>query len=492
MPEATNAWPTAKLTMSGLDEITFVFAVEGHEALGWPFELVVDFAIVRDTAMTEDELQAVLDGTVTIMLGEAEEDGYCGIFRSIELLSSASSDHVVYRGILVPRLWLASQTARSRVFLELSVADIVKTVLTDTGMALGDDFTLQTDGISTVQEFVMQFEETDLAFVNRLLEHGGAYYHFTHTTLEKMEIVTASSSAPALMPQSTIPYDPHGRAIVPDRGGGCVFALTQRRRSVPKQVELREYNYRTPALDLRVETPVDATSGRGWQHRYGDHYKDVAAGKALMKVRAEEIMATRTTYHGRSNVRSLRAGVKMTVEGAPADRVLDAEYLILEVRQSLLQAPEGSDGENRYENEFVAIKADVPFRPPRITPRPRIHGIVPAKVDGEATGTKAPIDDQGRYKVAFPFDVVAAAGGKATRWIRMAQPFAGQGYGFHIPLHIGTEVLVAFVEGDPDRPVILGAAPNHSTTPPVVDANATQSVVRTRAAIHIELEDDAT
>lgn len=494
MPETGNAWPTATMEASGIPDANFVFSVEGHEALGWPFELRIDFSLVsRPTRLSDDELQAALDGTVMLSLGEADEDRYYGVFRSLEVLSAASSDHLVYRGMLVPRLWLASQSTRSRVFQEMSVSDIVKEVLEGTGLA-GSDFTQQSDGISAPLEFVLQFEETDLAFVSRILEHAGAYYRFEHSPAENKEIfevITSSATAPALAPQALIPFDPHGRAIVPDRGGGCVYGLTQLRRSVPKQVELREHNYRTPALDLRVETPADEAAGRGWQTFYGDHYKTVSDGKALAKIRAEAIMAGRTVFRGQSTVRSLRSGLKLSLEGT-FDGHLDGDYLIIEVRQSLTQFPEGVEGDNNYQNEFVAIRADVAYRPPRVTPRPRIHGVIQGQIDGESPGTKAPLDAQGRYKVVLPFDIVAETGGRASRWIRMAQPFAGQGYGFHIPLHIGAEVLLAFVDGDPDRPVILGAAPNASTTPPVVDANATQSVIRTRAAIHIELEDDAT
>ena len=133
----------------------------------------------------------------------------------------------------------------------------------------------------------------------------------------------------------------------------------------------------------------------------------------------------------------------------------------------------------------------MPYRPPRVTPKPRITGVVHGIIDGESAGTAAPIDDRGCYKVVLPYDTVAEKGGKATRWIRMAQSFGGPTYGIHFPLHIGVEVMIVHLDGDPDRPVIAGVLPNPRTASPASKQNATQSVIRTRAAVHIEIEDDA-
>jgi type VI secretion system secreted protein VgrG len=113
-----------------------------------------------------------------------------------------------------------------------------------------------------------------------------------------------------------------------------------------------------------------------------------------------------------------------------------------------------------------------------------------ARVDGVQVGRAAPIDAHGRYRVLLPWDLYAEEGGRASRWVRMAQPHAGPGYGMHFPLHIGTEVLLAHVGGDPDRPVIVAAIPNPDTTSPVTSVNATQSRIQTRSGIVVEFEDD--
>jgi type VI secretion system secreted protein VgrG len=153
------------------------------------------------------------------------------------------------------------------------------------------------------------------------------------------------------------------------------------------------------------------------------------------------------------------------------------------------EAPGEHDGPGRYTASFEAIPLDVPYRPEATTPWPSIHGIMHGHVEADGTGVYAEIDEQGRYKVRLPFDSGNAAGAAVSRWIRMAQPYTGPGYGTHQPLHRGTEVLVAFIDGDPDRPIIVGSVPNAHTGSPATRANATQTVSETAAGIRVETED---
>jgi type VI secretion system secreted protein VgrG len=142
-----------------------------------------------------------------------------------------------------------------------------------------------------------------------------------------------------------------------------------------------------------------------------------------------------------------------------------------------------------YRAAFQAIPAKTPFRPARSTPWPSIHGIVHGHIQSDGSGQVAEIDDQGRYKVRMPFDLATRPGMAASRWIRKAQPYAGAGYGMHFPLHKGTEVLIAHLDGDPDRPIIVGAVPHATTPSPVNVSNATQSVIQTATGIRVEMED---
>jgi type VI secretion system secreted protein VgrG len=142
-------------------------------------------------------------------------------------------------------------------------------------------------------------------------------------------------------------------------------------------------------------------------------------------------------------------------------------------------------------NRFTAIPAGVQFRPEQNAVKPKFYGTLNATVDAAGSGEYAEIDDQGRYKVIVPFDRSGIRGGRASRWVRMAQPYAGSGYGMHFPLHSGTEVLLTFVDGDPDRPIISGSVPNPETASPVSTSNQTQSMIRTGGGNQFRLEDIA-
>ena len=127
-----------------------------------------------------------------------------------------------------------------------------------------------------------------------------------------------------------------------------------------------------------------------------------------------------------------------------------------------------------------------------MTPVPRISGVIHGKVDAASDGVRStPVDEHGRYKVILPWDLAGKAGGKASRWLRMAQPASGSGYGVQFPLHVGTEVLIIHVNGDPDRPLIMSSVPNFETASPVNSANATQSQIRTRHGITVTFDDQS-
>ncbi len=232
---------------------------------------------------------------------------------------------------------------------------------------------------------------------------------------------------------------------------------------------------------------MDELTGWGENWRYREHVKDEAEAVAIATVRAQERQARRVSYEGRMSAPGLVPGRRVAVVGMPIIE-LDQDYLLTEMTTIYERRDDSVAGCQQF---FTAIAYRTPFRPPLRTPCPKIAGFMHAVVDGEVRGTAAPIDEFGRYKLLMAYDTVAAPGGGATRWVRMAQPSAGPNYGMHLPLHIGTEVAVIHLDGDPDRPVIMGAIPNVDTLSPVVDANATQSRIRTRGNILFELEDDA-
>jgi type VI secretion system secreted protein VgrG len=306
-----------------------------------------------------------------------------------------------------------------------------------------------------------------------------------------MMMVDANKKFSAPAGYERISYMPRDGATDEDES---IWGVSYSTKMIPRQVTLRDFNWRTPTTALIAPQQV-VEKGRGHQVLYGDHFRDAGDGKRLAKVRAEELKARREVYLGSSRVKALRSGQIFELRGHPLGQ-FDQRFLVTEVKHQVDQetvANESAEskGTQGYSNSWTAIHAEVPFRPERRTPRPLVPGVINGIVDGPVNGAAAPLDDMGRYKVLLPIDTAGRAGGRASRAVRMLQEHSGPGYGTHFPLHVGTEVAIAHVNGDPDRPVIIGSVPNPETLTPVVSDNATQSVIRTRAGIHVEFEDDA-
>jgi type VI secretion system secreted protein VgrG len=269
-------------------------------------------------------------------------------------------------------------------------------------------------------------------------------------------------------------------------------------RRVAARVGVLDYNYRTPTLEISGEADVDAKRGFGSVVGYGDHFLDDNEGGIIAGLRAEQLASERRLFTGTTDCARFRVGHSFELENH-WDAAYDGKYLITSLEHRVGHhvappAPHGEEarpavGERRYASRFEAIPLGVPFRPARETRWPRITGIINGHVEEDGDGAYAQIDDQGRYKVRMPFDKGDKKGTLASRWIRMAESYAGANYGVHYPLHKGTEVLLAHVDGNPDRPIIVGAVPNPHTQSPVTAANATQSVVQTASGTRVEYED---
>jgi type VI secretion system secreted protein VgrG len=255
-------------------------------------------------------------------------------------------------------------------------------------------------------------------------------------------------------------------------------------------VFVQDYNYRTPLLDPTASTDADA-DGMGGIVEYGNHVKSPEEAARVAQIRAQELLARKRVLDGKSSHPTLSAGRRVALLDHPR---LEAEQplLVTEVvhEAHLPLANETGRVEAGYRNTFRAITEDVVFRPARRTARPRMPGVVTGVIQpgsaGEIGGV-AKLDPSGRYIVQFHFDTAPHRdGSKASHPVRMAQPFAGHGNGMHFPLLPGTEVLIAFANGDPDRPVIVGAVPNPVSPAPVVAAEAHTHRIRSSQGVTIE------
>jgi type VI secretion system secreted protein VgrG len=412
--------------------------------------------------------------------------------RRVYGMIAEATDHLdsetqfsTYRLVFVPRAFRLTLVQTQEVYLDASVPDIIRQKMKLVGLDEDIDFSLS--ATYAAREFVVQYRETDLSFVSRLCEHLGVSFFFDHTGDRDRVVFTDDRAGfRTIEGADKVHYKARGERL-------GVYKVDMVSRVIPSMYVVSDYDYENPPLDLTASCEVKDGYGGGIIE-YGTHHKAPEEGGRLAAVRAEERQAEALFVNGESSVPTLAAGARITLEDHPYLSPLD--LLVVEVEHHLHQVALGSGGAGeplRYSNTFRAIPASLTYRPPRATPRPRIHGVVSGFVEA-APGVDvahAWIDKDGRYLVRILFDTAASGERKASLPIRMAQAHSGPGYGIHFPLRPGVEVVLAFIDGDPDRPVIMGAVPNALTPTPVFDADPTMHRMRTASGVQVEIDDGA-
>lgn len=471
--------------------------VELVEALSQPFVCTIDFDKLPSVSFpTLTQIDALLDEECSFELGAgttADTTRQHGIVRSVELLSATASGGAGVRVTIVPTVWRLSLTKRTRQFHAKSVKQIVETVLSDNGLAAAQDFEWRLQVTYPPREYTMQYDETDLAFVSRLLEWEGIFYYFEQgETRSKMVMTDKNEGCELDDAPATLTYHSIGVA----NSNAVVHSFETKRTLAPHKVRAYDYNYRLNGTAKKLDDSADVslhgrttTTGPGFE-LYGENLKSADDADRISTRRAQLITTQNAFCVGTSQVRSLGPGHTFGLSAHPMAS-LDGNYLVTEVRHVLRSS--GTDDQIGYHNSFKVVPASQPFRPALSTPRPKIHGFIQGTIAGTETGYDAPIDGFGRYKVDLLIDQTASV---TTRWTRVAQMTASskdstESFGMHWPLHVGAEVLVAFAQGDPDRPVIVGSVAAVNKPSPVNSAEPTRAIFRTKALVEIHLDDDA-
>jgi len=478
---------------NALDRHTFVVVrFHGEEGLSQLY----NFEILLVSESADLDLEAVLQSPAVFTIKSKFGDlPYHGILASFEQLHKADS-WVFYRAVLRPKLWWLTLTHHNQVFLDKKLDQFLGDVLQDGGLSTGLDFQFRLQGSYPTWDYLCQFSESHFGFFSRWMERDGVYYWFEQGAQGEKMIAADTLIAHTPMPGRESFFYAPPTGLDAAHADEVVKAFSLRRTPMPKSLLVKDYNYEKPSLDLSGRAMV-AEKGRGEIYIYGEHFLDLAEGGRLARVRAEEWKCREQIFSGMSNVPAIRPGYTFALDRHYRDD-FNQNYLTISVRhegsqERYLLAGLGVRGLEEkdnlfYRNHFECIPATVQFRPVRETERPRIHGSISAKVDAASSGQYAELDSQGRYKILLPFDLSGRGSGKASAYVRMMQPYAGADMGMHAPLHKGTEVLLSFIDGDPDRPVIAGAVPNPETPGPVNDGN--QSMVRIKSAsgnvIHME------
>jgi type VI secretion system secreted protein VgrG len=472
------------LGVHGQERISTLFEYE--LLLGRPGEL-----------LTDTQLEDIVSSPCAIALGPNVSDVVHGMIIEIEHLDTSRYVAPRYLAMMVPELHLLTMGKRSAVYQNMNVRMLVEQVLDSYGLASGTHFeVLGTDAQRSPQrEYIVQYQESDWDFISRWLEREGYFYWFKHGKAGAcLVIADANDDVTAIGDPQQISYREVNNI---DSGGeSTIFDFRVVQRRVPKKVTVVDYNYRHPAERL-VHTEKVSDTGFGNVFTYDNHFKDAEAGKLVAKTRAERHLAIQRTVRGSTDCARFRVGHSFELENHH-NSSYDGHYLITsidikvghEVENARRPPTQGaSEDQHRFTCAFEALPLGVAFRPERVTPWPRVPSFITGHIEADTNGEYAQIDKQGRYKVRMTFDTGTVRGLAASRWIRMSQSYAGAGYGEHYPLHKGTEVAIAHADGDPDRPVIIGATPNPLTKSPVTSSNATQSVIHTASGIRVELED---
>jgi type VI secretion system secreted protein VgrG len=249
-----------------------------------------------------------------------------------------------------------------------------------------------------------------------------------------------------------------------------------------KRCAVDDYNHLTPHVSLLVAKPVmedEDTGGVGELIEYGPHHATPEEGKSLAEMRAQEQALERHRLTGESVHTGLLPGMTIRLNDHPKDGTLKTQRLVwIEHRID----------RDTYSNRIECVDAELPFRPARCAVRPKMSGLLHGIVQQGANEDEPAIDQRGRYIIRLMCDSVAGDEEKATLPIRKAQPFAGPHVGMHCPLLPRTEVLVAFENGDPDRPVIIGSVPNEVTPSPVSNKNSDRSVLRSKTGVVVQFK----
>ncbi|MEM9694875.1 MAG: type VI secretion system tip protein TssI/VgrG [Myxococcota bacterium] len=425
---------------------------------------------VEPAVLHRDELMGA-PARVELMLGGNVVRTIFGAISEVGFFSLDDDAQPSFRIVLTPRIWVGNLVHQSDLHVDRTIVEVLRSKLEWLGLDEGSDFELKLEQAYDPREITLQYRESDFQFISRLMEHYGICYVIQHEDgRERMKLHDA-----------TLEYGYPDSFEYKRRGDEAgIHQLEGTRIAVPRTYVCRDYNDQLPTLEIHEEYALEDGYG-GAVIDTASHVPHPEAATRMALIRAEEWLNRRETFTGESTIIELEAGRTFELGGFP----LALPPLLVVAVEHVIAA----DGE--YHNRFWATAGGTAYRPPRTTPVPRIVGTVTGIVETiQGSFEKyAKLDDQGRYRVRFLFDTAPPDERPASCWIRMVQPSAGQGHGMHFPLQPGVEVQVGFVDGSPDRPLIVGAVPNPVTGSPVDGRERTKSRIKTSSGIIIEFDD---
>ncbi|TDA47178.1 type VI secretion system tip protein VgrG [Burkholderia pyrrocinia] len=460
------------------DDLKF-HTLDGSDELGRLFEFRIE-ALADSHSLS---LKDMLGKPVTVRIEQQDQSTRYlnGIVARASLAGRRAERHYGYELVVRPWLWLATRRSDCRIFQNKTVPEIVQEVLSTYGFPIENHLAES----YVPREYCVQYNETDAAFVSRLMEFEGIYYWFRHAEdTHTLMLSDAMSSHTALPGYETIPYIARDRTAIADEEHIDGW-LPAQEVSVGKH-QTTDYDYTKPRADLSSQK-VDP---RGHDHdsfasfEWPGGYRDDAPGAHYSRVRLEEQQAEHERASADTDVRGAAPGYLFTLAHCPrADQ--NREYLIVRCQYRFQENAYASDQGAEavvHQTMMLVQPSSLPFRSPRETPRPRTNGPQTATVVGPP-GEEIWTDQYGRVKLQFRWDRYGQSNQDSSCWVRVSSPWAGGGFGgVQIP-RVGDEVVVDFLNGDPDEPIVTGRVYNGEKMPPWgLPGSATQSGLLSRSS----------
>ncbi len=455
-----------------------------EEGVSQLFDIRLTVRAKKEAVKPDELIGRLVDVSVEVQQGDGEEGS--GVRRPFNgLVTELHEGPPITRGLrsyamtIRPQMWLLSRRSDCRIWMDKTAIEVVETLFSEHGIPAPD-----TSGIISpppAQHYSVQWNETDLSYLLRRFEEDGLFYWFSHEDgSHKLHVADSASGwlgpSPAAQGEGTV------RLAQGSSDRNHINDWARRFSYVSGQRAGADWNFETPGMVPGTMTPSlvqmpDATKRELYE--YPARIRTVEEAERAQKLRTQAIEADHDRVFGSSTSRILEAGRRFTpYEVAHPEHAYEEHVIVMASHNIVDLSYETNSNEPEYRNHFEAIPARVPLTPHRSTKRPRIEGTQVAIVAGPE-GEEIHPDQYGRIKLWFPWDRKAKKDGTDTCWVRVAQNWAGSTWGGQIIPRIGMEVMVAFVDGDPDRPLVTGVVPNaRQTVPYELPANKTRMVLR--------------
>lgn len=465
---------------SDLGSDLFVSSMTGEEQLSGLFVFHLELVSEKDDLQFDDVVGLKVTTILELLNGQRFFNGYITEFSYV----GTYDDFTRYRATVRPWFWFLTRTADCRIFQNMKVPDIIKQVFRDNDMT---DFEERLSGQYRQWENCVQYRESDFNFIARLMEQEGIYFYFEHQADKHVLVMADDIAAHQVFPDfEKVPFHATFSSVNEDYADH-LDSWTANQYIVPDKYAVRDFNFKTPKLKLlakiKDKTAHESPLPDAEIYDYPGEYMESESGKSYAKIRMQELQCKKEIVHASGTSRGMSPGCFFTLEDHPRDDQ-NKQYLVISVNHHIdnSQFVTGKTvKKDLYRCNLEVIDKTKPYRATRKTPKPLVQGPQTAIVVGRA-GDEIYTDEYGRVKVQFHWDRYGESDQHSSCWVRVSQLWAGAKWGgIHIP-RIGQEVIVSFMEGDPDRPIITGRVYNADNMQPhELEQNKTQSGIKSHS-----------